>query len=83
MCGKNLVIQYVEQKTGGKAVLSETGEEAHYNGKLEYSINTEVAEGLGFQFSSLKDWIYDLLDYDIREVEKERRLLDDSGNQER
>ena len=65
------IIQYVEQKTGKKASLSVTGEEAPYNGEPEYSINTEVAERLGFRFSTLKDWLYDLLDYYIKEVKNE------------
>lgn len=65
------IIHYVEQKTGRKASLSESGEEAPYNGEPEYSINTEVAESLGFRFSTLKDWIYDLLDYYIEEIERE------------
>lgn len=64
------MIQYVEQKTGRKAALSASGEDAPYNGEPEYSINTEKAKTLGFQFSTLKDWIYDLLDYYIEEVKK-------------
>lgn len=62
------MIQYVEQKTGRTAFLSDNGVEAPYNGEPEYSINTEVAEGLGFQFSILKDWIYELLDYYIADI---------------
>lgn len=64
------MIQYVEQKTGRTAFLSDNGVEAPYNGEPEYSINTEVAEGLGFQFSILKDWIYALLDNYIKEFER-------------
>ncbi|MBS7340988.1 MAG: hypothetical protein KIH00_12225 [Lachnospiraceae bacterium] len=45
--------------------LSDDGEEAPYNGEPEYSINTEKATALGFRFSNLKDWIYELLDYYI------------------
>ena len=65
------IISYVEQKTGSKVHLSASGKEAPYNGEPEYSINTELAEKLGFKFSTLKDWIYDLLDYYIAEIEKE------------
>lgn len=65
------IISYVEQKTGRKASLSVDGEEAPYNGEPQYSINTEVAEELGFRFSTLKDWLYDLIDYYIKEIEKE------------
>lgn len=66
----NEIIPYVEQKTGRTAFLSDSGEEAPYNGEPEYSINTEVAEGLGFRFSVLRDWIYHLLDYYIGLAEK-------------
>lgn len=59
------IISYVEEKTGTKAILSDEGEEAPYNGEPDYSINTDKAEASGFQFSNLKDWIYDLLDHYI------------------
>ncbi|MBQ3513862.1 MAG: NAD-dependent epimerase/dehydratase family protein [Lachnospiraceae bacterium] len=59
---------YVERKTGSKAVFLDTGDEAPYNGEPEYSINTDKAETLGFQFTNLKDWIYDLVDYYIERV---------------
>jgi hypothetical protein len=47
------------------AVLSEDGDPAPYNGTPEYSINTQKAESLGFEFSDINDWIYGLLDYYI------------------
>ena len=59
------IIDYVETKTGAKAVLREDGDSAPYNGEPEYSINTDKAKSLGFKFSNLKDWIYELLDYYI------------------
>lgn len=59
------IIDYVERKTGSKAVFHDIGDVAPYNGEPEYSINTDKAEKLGFQFSNLKDWIYDLIDYYI------------------
>ena len=59
------VIDYVEKKTGCKAVLSEDGDKAPYNEEVEYSVNTEKAAGLGFEFSVLKEWIYDLIDFYI------------------
>ena len=64
------VIGYVEEKTGKCAVLSENGEAAPYNGEPEYSINTDMAEKIGYHFSNLKDWIYELLDYYIEQVDK-------------
>jgi len=62
------IIDYVENKTGAKAILSADGDEAPYNGEPEYSINTDKATELGFEFSNLKDWIYDLVDYYIELV---------------
>ena len=62
------IIAYVEQKTGTKAVIDKAGENAPYNGEPEYSINTEKANALGFRFSVLHDWIYELLDYYIQSV---------------
>lgn len=59
------IIQYVEKKTGTKAVIDQERENAPYNGEPEYSINTDRAMALGFRFSILQDWIYDLLDYYI------------------
>ena len=60
------IIDYVEKKTGTKAIIDKDGEIAPYNGEPEYSINTEKAKALGFQFSVLQDWIYELLDYYIQ-----------------
>ena len=66
------IIDYVERKTGSKAVFLDTGDEAPYNGEPEYSINTDKAETLGFQFTNLKDWIYDLIDYYIKLVKMKK-----------
>ena len=63
------MIEYVENKTGCKALIDVTGENAPYNGTPEYSICTEKAKKLGYEFTNLKDWIYDLLDYYIQLVD--------------
>ncbi|MBQ8596451.1 MAG: NAD-dependent epimerase/dehydratase family protein [Lachnospiraceae bacterium] len=63
------IIDYVESKTGTRAIITDEGEAAPYNGEPEYSINTEKAEALGFRFTELKDWIYELLDYYMDAVE--------------
>lgn len=62
------MLSYVEKRTGKQAVISSTGDAAPYNGEVEYSINTERAERLGFRFTNLHDWIYELLDYYIDDV---------------
>ena len=59
------ILDYLKQETGMSAVLSEDGDPAPYNGTPEYSINTQKAESLGFEFSDINDWIYGLLDYYI------------------
>ena len=59
------VLDYVEKKTGCRALLADDGDNAPYNGETEYSINTDKADALDFGFSDLKDWIYDLIDYYI------------------
>lgn len=64
------IITYVEEQTGSKALISDIGDDAPYNGEPEYSINTEKAEALGFRFTNLKDWIYDLLDYYIQLIKE-------------
>lgn len=62
------LIDYVEKKTGSKSIISNEGDDAPYNGEPEYSINTDKAQSLGFRFSVLHDWIYELLDYYIQVV---------------
>lgn len=62
------IIEYVENKTRTTAIIDNSGEDAPYNGVAEYSINTDKAEALGFRFSALQDWIYELLDYYIQSV---------------
>lgn len=57
------IIEFLEKKTGKKALLSAGGEAAPYNGESEFSVNTDKAKALGFEFSDVNDWIYDLLEY--------------------
>lgn len=41
---------------------------APYNGISDFSLNTQKATDLGFSFSNIEDWIYELLDYYQREL---------------
>ena len=59
------ILDYIEKETGFSAVLSDDGDPAPYNGMPEYSINTQKAESLGFEFTDINDWIFGLLDYYI------------------
>lgn len=65
------ILDYVEKKTGKRAVISEKGEPSPYNSTPEYSINTDKAAALGYNFRHINDYIYDLLDYYIAESEQE------------
>ena len=56
------VINYTEQKTGMKAILSDAGETGPYNGAKAFTLNTNRAEVLGYRFRALRSWIFDLLD---------------------
>lgn len=56
------IIRYVEEKTGKKAILSEDGDAAPYNGTMENEVDTGLARELGYEFSPLRDWIFDLVD---------------------
>ncbi|HOO79116.1 MAG TPA: NAD-dependent epimerase/dehydratase family protein [Lachnospiraceae bacterium] len=56
------IIEYVERKTGKKALFAKDGEPAPYNGTPDYSINTKNAEHSGYTFGTLRPWIEHLLD---------------------
>ncbi|MGG7177376.1 NAD-dependent epimerase/dehydratase family protein [Clostridium paraputrificum] len=62
------IINYVEGKMGKRAIFHKDGEAGPYNGTKEYSINTGKAAEIGFRFTDLKEWIFDLLDYYIEEA---------------
>ena len=57
-------IAYAEGLTGRKAVLSDEGDPAPYNGFFsDYTLDTRKAESSGIEFQYLGDWIYSLIGY--------------------
>ena len=62
------IAQYIKKKTNLSAIVNQDGEVAPYNGVPTYSINIDKAKELGYQFTSLKEWIFDLLDSYIKEI---------------
>jgi len=56
------IVAYIENKTGIKAILSDRADEASYNGCPSFSLNLEKATTAGFEFSSLNEWIFELID---------------------
>lgn len=65
------VAEYVKMKTGKTALLSEDGEAAPYNSVDGFSINIDRAKALGFGFTPLKSWIYQLIDTLIEKAGRE------------
>lgn len=61
------ILDYVARRTGRKALLSPKGDPAPYNGNAGYPLDTSRAENLGFAFSNIRGWIYELLDGLIEE----------------
>lgn len=64
------ISDYIENKIGKKALLSLNGENSPFNGECEFSINIKKANDLGFNFSPLHTYIYDLIDNYIKELQK-------------
>jgi nucleoside-diphosphate-sugar epimerase len=62
------IIRYVEEKSGRKALLTESGEEAPYNGAPSFSLNVNRAEAAGYSFRPINEYIYELLDYYMDEA---------------
>lgn len=67
------IIEYVEEKSGQKAIFDEKGKAAPYNGTPAYSLNTAKAEEEGFCFQSLDGFLWSLLDYYIEQVKNQNR----------
>ena len=58
------IIEYIEKRLGKKAVISQTGDNAPYNGIEDtLSFSTEKAESIGYRFRELKEWLYPLIDF--------------------
>lgn len=64
------VIDYVESKTGKKAIITECDDKAPLNGITSFSINCDKARKKGYKCQSLNQWLYPLLDTYIEEAKK-------------
>lgn len=57
------IIGFIEQKTGRKALLSDSGEAAPYNGYPSFAtLDTSKAEASGFMFGDLEKAVHETLD---------------------
>lgn len=64
------VVDYVKLKTGKSPVLSQDGEKAPYNSAEDYYLNISKSQELGFSFTPLTSWIYELIDCYISQAQK-------------
>ena len=62
------IIGYIERRSGKRAVLDKNGETAPYNNDKSHSINTDLAQRLGFSFSPLKERLYALIDFYLEQI---------------
>ncbi|MDE6727642.1 MAG: NAD-dependent epimerase/dehydratase family protein [Oscillospiraceae bacterium] len=61
---QNEIISYIESKSGKKAVISESGDLSPYDGnKADTSYDFAKAENLGYSFSNISSWIFELLNF--------------------
>ncbi|MGC6770275.1 NAD-dependent epimerase/dehydratase family protein [Enterococcus sp. LJL51] len=60
------VSDYISTQTGKGILLNPFATAAPYNGTPEYSINTEKAHTLGFDFSDIHHWLFQLIDAEIK-----------------
>ncbi|MDL2289140.1 NAD-dependent epimerase/dehydratase family protein [Clostridia bacterium OttesenSCG-928-F22] len=65
------IISYIEEKTGKEAVFSGEAEKAPFVYAADSSLDTSVAEGLGFVFQPLEKVLFPLIDRFIETVGKE------------
>lgn len=56
------ILGYVEQKTGKAPLVAPDGDPAPYNGAQDFTLDTEKAQGAGFYFTNMRDWIFPLLE---------------------
>jgi len=56
------IIKYVEERTGKKVILSYNGLVGPFNGQKSFSLDNKLANDLGYYFTDLKEWIYNLID---------------------
>jgi nucleoside-diphosphate-sugar epimerase len=62
------IISYIEEKSGKKAIISNTGEPASYNGFGDFSLDVAKARELGYEFNELDNGLYNSLDLLIKTV---------------
>ncbi|MDF2544500.1 MAG: reductase [Herbinix sp.] len=56
------IMDYVELKTGRKAILTQEGEPGPYNGQQSFSLDNSKVTRNGYCFPHIEEWIYQLLD---------------------
>ena len=62
-CSLSELISFVEELVSVKANLSEKGDPSPYNLPGSWSVNTDLAQSIGFKFSSVDKLLRDLIIY--------------------
>ncbi|MBP3415070.1 MAG: NAD-dependent epimerase/dehydratase family protein [Clostridia bacterium] len=62
------ICDFVKSKTGKTAIIDKYGDPAPYNGDPGFTVNTDKAKALGFEFTNIRDWIFDILCYYIDQI---------------
>lgn len=65
------ICDFVERKTGKTAIIDKDGDAAPYNGETSFCVNTDKAKKLGFEFSNIKDRIFDILSFYIDNIKND------------
>lgn len=60
------IISYVEKLLGTKAVISDSGDQAPYNGTVHNSLDVSKAEKICGSISNVNTWIFDLIEKNAR-----------------
>ncbi len=56
------IVNYIESKTGKKAIIDKEGEKAAYNEVPSFSVVVDKANHLGYEFQSIEGWMFNLID---------------------
>lgn len=64
------IVHYIENKTGVEAIIDSKGDSAPFNNVMSNSLSVKKAKEIGWEFSSLSSWIYNLIDFYVDNYEE-------------
>ncbi|QSX06585.1 NAD-dependent epimerase/dehydratase family protein [Sedimentibacter sp. zth1] len=63
------IIEYIENKVNKEAIINKDGDDAPYNYTPSFTLITKNSSDLGYKFSLLDSWFYELIDKLIKEAQ--------------